>query len=495
MPGTTSQFTVSEAIDIVKQHQHGEIDPGVTSFLAGRAREIWQKVQAQPLPYVPTREEFAVFNCYRGVFGDDEVVQQAIRRFSNQFSPKPLDDHGHKESKGIHEEIPKIAFPHKSNPTPLPSRKRSPELQTSFKPFIPRLHHNSDRQSLPDESTAADNDHAAYVCRTCRKRKIRCSRELPACLNCKRSGLTCVYTDSRGDKTTEQFPEDMRMLFTKKSDHMAVPPKQDSVQLEDPSGIQELDAADNDQVAAGCDRCGHWKSKRIRERPFCQHYDEENSQALTRKTLEARYREKLKIKKRETAWRGYREPTQSNIPWVSRVGKQDGATPQTWKMDPGYLRSPEALGVTNPLKKSEVFSETGSKRNQITISENSRLTQSESSSQTPQVHQRLPEPPENPSIDWARLLIHVSDGEEYGLVNSIKIWVQTLTRESWDWWPLHPSFRQLREDEVRIKQYCVSHYPRCLNPSLLNLLKGFRARPLDCAPQERARSFIRSFEE
>ena len=257
MASTTSQLTVPEAIDIFKQHQHGEIDPGVTSVLSGKACEIWQRIQAQPLAYVLTREEFAVFIYYRGVFGDGEVVQQAIRRFW---------------------------------------------------------------------------DH------------------------------------------------------------------------------------------------------------------------------------------------------------------QDGSAPQTRKADPVYLESPEAHGVTNLHEKSEVSFETRRTQDQSTISEDDRLTQCEPTPQTPQVHQRYLESPENLYIDWARM-VHTSNGEEYGLVNSIKIWVQSLTKESWDWWPLHPSFRQLREDEVRIKRYCVSRCPPCLNPSLLNLFKGFRARTLDCAPQGRARSFLRSFEE
>ena len=361
MASTTSQLTVPEAINIVQQHEHGEIDPGVTSFLARIADGIRQRIRAQPSAYVLTKEEFAVFMYYRGVFGDDEVMQQAIGRFWDQFPPKPLDDQGHKESKGTLEEIPKLAFPQQSDSTPLPSRQRSPELQSSFKPFLPRLHHNSDKQSLPDESTTSDNDRAAYACGRCRLRKTRCSRELPACQLCKGQKLPCVYTDSSGNKTMKQFLEDMR------------------------KSISEI-------------------------------------KSLT-----------------------------------------------------------DVIDVGNGKPKR-------------TISEDSQLTQGEPTPQTPQVHERHPESPENLYIDWARL-VHTSNGEEYGLANSIKIWIQSLTRESWDWWPLHPSFRQLREDEVRIKRYCVSHYPRCLNPGLLNLLKGFRARTLDCAPQERARSFIRSFEK
>ena len=509
MASTTRELTVPEAISIAKQHQHGENDPSVTSVLARTADDIWQRLKAQPSTYVLTKEEFAVLTYYRGVFGDDEVVQQAIARFWNQSPRRPLDDQMHEESKSIHEEIPELAFPQNSDTTPLPSRQGNPELQSSFKPFIPRLRHKSDRQSLPDESTAVDdslsnesaavdNDRAAYACRQCRFRKIWCDKELPACQSCKRLKLPCVYMNSRGNKTFDrvlkdiQVLKDMRKTFTRESGHVAVSLQQDSVQLEDASGLQELGVVDKNQVADGCERYGHWKTKRIGGRAFCQYCDEENNQALTRNILEARSTEIFN--KREMAWEGHREPTQSNIPWVSGVGKQDGSTPQTWKVDLGYLGSPEGVGVINPDEKSEVLFETRSKRNQSTISEDSQLTQSEPTPQTPQVHRRHPESPESLCIDLARS-VHTSNGEEYGLVNSIKIWVQSLTRESWDWWPLHPSFRQLREDEVRIKRYCVSHYPRCLNLSLLNLLKEFRARTLDCAPQDRTRSFIRNFEE
>ena len=436
MASTTSQLTVPEAIKIVKQHQHGEIDPAVTSFLAQIADDIWQRIQAQPSAYVLTREEFSVFNYYRNVFGDDEVVQQAIARFWNQF----------------------------------PS-------------IIPRLSHNSDRQPLSDKSTTADSNRDA--CIRCRLRKVKCNGKLP-CRSCKKVSLACGYTDSREDRT---LPAHMRKSFPKESDYAAIPLQQDSVQLEDQSHLKGLDAADRNQVADGCDLCVRWKSKRIREGPICQHYDEENSQARTRNLLEARYKENSQ--KREKAWEGHREPPRSDIIWTNQGRKQDGSPPRTWKEDRRYSGLPEAPGVINPHEKSEVFSETREKRNQSTASEDSRVKQDE---QTPQMYQRYPESPGNLSMELARLSMHVTNGEEYSLVNTLKVWVQSLTRESWDWWPLHPSFRQLREDEVRIKWYCVSRYPRCLTPSLLNLLKGFRARTLDSTPQDRACSFVRDVE-
>ena len=293
MDDTSSQLTVPEAIDTVEQHQHDESDPDAILALAERAHIIRQRIQAKPLTYVPTKEEYDVL--YHDFL---------MERFLDLFRPKPLDDQRHKARKEIRDSV-----------------------------------------EARDEEVSLE-------------RGIDCER--------------------------------------------------------------------------------------------------------------------------------YTELIQDDIVWVRRARKQEESTPETRKVDPGHIGSLEAVGVKTPHEKSKVFFETHSAQDQSTISEGSQPTQSEPIPQTPQVHRRLPEFPENLSIDRTRLLMHVSDGEEYGLVNSIKIWVQSLTRASWDWWPLHPSFRQLREDEVRIKWYCVSHYPRCLYPGLLNILKGIRARTLDCAPQKRA---------
>ena len=72
-------------------------------------------------------------------------------------------------------------------------------------------------------------------------------------------------------------------------------------------------------------------------------------------------------------------------------------------------------------------------------------------------------------VDLSRLRLHISNGEEYNPVNSVKLWVQNLTGQEWDWWPLCPSSQQLLEEENRIRWHCVSHNPHCLNPAMLKL--------------------------
>lgn len=55
--------------------------------------------------------------------------------------------------------------------------------------------------------------------------------------------------------------------------------------------------------------------------------------------------------------------------------------------------------------------------------------------------------------------VRVLRNEEHGFGTSIKCYIEHLTNQSWDWWPLKPLYRPLKSDEVRIQWSCVSIYP------------------------------------
>ena len=42
------------------------------------------------------------------------------------------------------------------------------------------------------------------------------------------------------------------------------------------------------------------------------------------------------------------------------------------------------------------------------------------------------------------------------IINRIKAYVEDLTQETWDWWPLKPCHRELDSGHVQIKWHCVS---------------------------------------
>ena len=465
MASAMSSLTVPEALNIVNQHQHDGIEPAVTSFLARKADEIWQRIQAQPSTYILTREEFTVYAYCREAFGNNEVIQQAIRRFWDQFRDQ-FQRHLHdkrklNEGKEMHQKISGSAILPKSHLAAIQSPQDKSEAQDPFKPILPPLRRNSDIESFSNGHSAADNDHVANACRRCKLWKIRCNGELPACRLCKVLKRSCVYTYGRGGRTTTKLVKEMRKFDSKESDPAATPSQQDSPQLQDPSSVKGFDRADMKPVACHCAACRNRAIKNNKERLFRQLYEEEGSQVKRRKFLQVWPKETFRTKNAMIG-EGLRERTQSTISLDHRIKQQDERTSQTWGLKSGYERRYHRLRPINLGQINSAVFEPHRKRDRGIISGASGLKQDEPMPQSWPAEQGYSEFSENLARDLGRLSMHVLNGEEYGLVNSIKMWVQTLTGASWDWWPLQPSCRQLLEDEVRIQWYCVSLHRLCL---------------------------------
>ncbi|CAD6590990.1 MAG: hypothetical protein ASARMPREDX12_004879 [Alectoria sarmentosa] len=112
----------------------------------------------------------------------------------------------------------------------------------------------------------------------------------------------------------------------------------------------------------------------------------------------------------------------------------------------------ENLKITLPKE-----SQTEENRSMVSLN-SSFERQKEQTSQMGKVDQGQLEFPENFCVDPSQFRMHVSNGKEYSLINSIKLYVEYLTGEVWDWWPLHPSLRQLLEDEIRVLWHCDSEH-------------------------------------
>ena len=167
MADVTTQDTLSEELEIVKQNQHGDIDPTGTR-LRQNVNDIWRRLRAQPSTYMLTKEELAVFNYYRDEFADDGIAQQAVRRFWGQHLAKQIDIEATNESKEPHGKT-KSSSPQESDPMTTPSQQDHTQSQNPSK------------------------DRVAYACQYCRSRRMKCSRESPACQTCQDLGRLCVY--------------------------------------------------------------------------------------------------------------------------------------------------------------------------------------------------------------------------------------------------------------------------------------------------------------
>lgn len=85
----TTQLTVAKALETAKENQNGQIPTAVTAILERNITDIWRKIRAQPTSFVMTKEQFTVFNYYRGRYENDPVAKQAVARFWDHYKGDP----------------------------------------------------------------------------------------------------------------------------------------------------------------------------------------------------------------------------------------------------------------------------------------------------------------------------------------------------------------------------------------------------------------------
>lgn len=68
------------AVDIARNTE-GDLDPAVSAYLETALSEIWSRITMEPENYIMSKDEFAVFNFYRGRFEENEVAEAAVARY------------------------------------------------------------------------------------------------------------------------------------------------------------------------------------------------------------------------------------------------------------------------------------------------------------------------------------------------------------------------------------------------------------------------------
>lgn len=392
MASPEGQLTIPEAINIIEQHQPGDIiHLAVTRFLGQKLDQIWNRVRAQPATYMLTKEEFAVFDYHRDIFGENEIVQQALQRFWEHESRKLSDEPEPKESTEFHVKTPKTDFLEESNSTVTPSYQ--PHLS---KVATRSLRHNNNTQYGFKISNAAEKGR----CEPCIRRRLRCDGERPVCGYCRRVNVdACAYTGGTGYSRLNPSMFDMGMMFSEESSVTPTSSYQYHAPFHYLSLFEGSDRMDKHDAADAFKRC----EQRMTE---CDGEHPESPENLSQEPH----------KMVHISHGAYREQHK-----VSRDGQaieEDEASLQAWEACPEHLESPKSL-----------------------------------------------------PLDLSHFRLRVLNGREYSLANSMKLWVQILTGEAWDWWPLRPCFRQLLDDEVRIQWYCVS-YLALPSSKLLKILKN-----------------------
>ncbi|KAJ5935945.1 hypothetical protein N7454_005243 [Penicillium verhagenii] len=81
--------------------------------------------------------------------------------------------------------------------------------QSAMEVYAPQLPNNS-KVAIPRESSTQilrSKGRVSRACDTCRGQKAKCSGQRPACQRCRQSDMTCIYSDTKGDRDAKQFAD------------------------------------------------------------------------------------------------------------------------------------------------------------------------------------------------------------------------------------------------------------------------------------------------
>ena len=98
MGASSGQLTVARALQRVRDSETDDVDVAANATLERAISQIWQRLQAQPNTYIMNKEEFAVFNYFRGRFRDSEVARKAVGRFWDNHQGDASDIDGQESS-------------------------------------------------------------------------------------------------------------------------------------------------------------------------------------------------------------------------------------------------------------------------------------------------------------------------------------------------------------------------------------------------------------
>jgi hypothetical protein len=77
----TSILSVTQALEHARDSEEGARDPLVASILEAAIREIWRKIEREPVSYILTRDEFAIFNYFQDRFAGQPLAIAARKRY------------------------------------------------------------------------------------------------------------------------------------------------------------------------------------------------------------------------------------------------------------------------------------------------------------------------------------------------------------------------------------------------------------------------------
>ncbi|KAJ5289377.1 Mitochondrial ornithine carrier protein AmcA/O.t1.c1 [Penicillium atrosanguineum] len=97
MPGSSSDpDAIRQALDRARDCEDGPVDPSTSAILEAALAELWSRISAAPDTYVPSPDEFALFNYFLHRFQGNPLARRVVGRFWDNYQAPPNTDGNNK---------------------------------------------------------------------------------------------------------------------------------------------------------------------------------------------------------------------------------------------------------------------------------------------------------------------------------------------------------------------------------------------------------------
>lgn len=82
----TQTGDIRDLLRIAKENENGQIKPEVTQALRQAMAALWNRIRTNSSTYIMSRDEFSLINYYQSDYKDNEIAQDAVKRFWANYS-------------------------------------------------------------------------------------------------------------------------------------------------------------------------------------------------------------------------------------------------------------------------------------------------------------------------------------------------------------------------------------------------------------------------
>ncbi|KAJ6131017.1 hypothetical protein N7523_001477 [Penicillium sp. IBT 18751x] len=97
MPGSSNDpDAIRQALDRARDCENGPVDASTSAILEAALADLWSRISAAPETYVPSPDEFALFNYFLRRFQGNPIARRVVSRFWDNYQAPPNNEANNK---------------------------------------------------------------------------------------------------------------------------------------------------------------------------------------------------------------------------------------------------------------------------------------------------------------------------------------------------------------------------------------------------------------